>query len=75
MVSSSTETRGEVVDVIAVEAEINAERPGDVAKLLRAHRRARAYATPGGHLKVPHAWTGQPPHLRVAGTMFGTVLR
>jgi NitT/TauT family transport system substrate-binding protein len=42
-VFSSAEIPGEVIDVIAVEAEINTQRPGDVAKLLRAYHRAMAY--------------------------------
>jgi len=43
-VFSSTQIPGEVVDVIAVEAEMVTRRAGDVAKLLRAYRRAVAYA-------------------------------
>lgn len=43
-VFSSREIPGEVLDVIAVEAEVVRERPGDVAKLLRAFHRAKAYA-------------------------------
>lgn len=43
-VFSTAEIPGEVVDVIAVEAELNTRRPGDVAKLLRAYHRALAYA-------------------------------
>jgi NitT/TauT family transport system substrate-binding protein len=42
-VFSSVEIPGEVIDVIAVEAEINTQRPGEVAKLLRAYHRAIAY--------------------------------
>jgi NitT/TauT family transport system substrate-binding protein len=42
-VFSSAEIPGEVIDVIAVEAEVNTQRPGDVAKLLRAYHRAIAY--------------------------------
>lgn len=42
-VFSSAEIPGEVIDVIAVEAEVNHKRPGDVAKLLRAYHRAVAY--------------------------------
>ena len=40
---STAEIPGEVLDIIAVEAGINAERPGDVAKLLRAFRHAIRY--------------------------------
>ena len=43
-VFSTADIPGEVVDVIAVEAELNTQRPGDVAKLLRAYHRAIAYA-------------------------------
>jgi NitT/TauT family transport system substrate-binding protein len=43
-VFSTAEIPGEVVDVIAVEAGINAQRPGEVAKLLRAFHRAIAYS-------------------------------
>ena len=42
-VFSSAEIPGEVLDVIAVEAQINRERPADVAKFLRAFERAIAY--------------------------------
>jgi NitT/TauT family transport system substrate-binding protein len=42
-VFSSAEIPGEVIDVIAVEAEVNAQRPGDVARLLRAYHRAMAF--------------------------------
>ncbi|MDQ3622576.1 MAG: ABC transporter substrate-binding protein [Verrucomicrobiota bacterium] len=42
-VFSSAEIPGEVVDVIAVEAEVNSKRPADVARLLRAFHRAIAY--------------------------------
>ncbi len=42
-VFSSTEIPGEVLDVIAVEAEVNARHPRDVAGLLRAYHRAVAY--------------------------------
>jgi NitT/TauT family transport system substrate-binding protein len=41
---SSAEIPGEVIDVIAVEAEFSTRHPGEVAKLLRAHHRAVAYA-------------------------------
>ncbi|MBI5505919.1 MAG: ABC transporter substrate-binding protein [Deltaproteobacteria bacterium] len=40
---STADIPGEVLDVIAVEAEINARRPADIAKLLRAYHRAVAY--------------------------------
>lgn len=43
-VFSSARIPGEVLDVIAVEADINRQRPGDVAKLLSAYHRAIAYA-------------------------------
>ena len=43
-VFSSTEIPGEVVDVLAVDAEVARTRPNDVAKLLRAYWRAVAYA-------------------------------
>ena len=43
-VFSSTEIPGEVVDVLAVDAEIARTRPNDVAKLLRTFWRAVAYA-------------------------------
>ena len=42
-VFSSAEIPGEVIDVIAIEAEVNQQRPGEVAKLLRAYHRAIAY--------------------------------
>jgi NitT/TauT family transport system substrate-binding protein len=42
-VFSTADIPGEVVDVIAVEAGINAQRPEDVAKLLRAFDRAISY--------------------------------
>lgn len=42
-VFSTAEIPGEVLDVIAVEAAVNAERPEDVARLLRAYHRAVAY--------------------------------
>ena len=42
-VFTSAEIPGEVIDVIAVEAELNTQRPGDVARLLRAYHRAIAY--------------------------------
>lgn len=43
-VFTTAEIPGEVLDVIAVEAELNTRRPGDVARLLRAYHRAIAYA-------------------------------
>jgi NitT/TauT family transport system substrate-binding protein len=42
-VFSSAEIPGEVIDVIAVEAEVNTQRPGEVARLLRAYHRAIAF--------------------------------
>lgn len=42
-VFSSADIPGEVVDVLAVEEEVIARRPGDIAKLLHAYYRARAY--------------------------------
>jgi len=42
-VFSTAEIPGEVIDVIAVDAEVSRQRPGDVAKLLRAFHRAVAY--------------------------------
>jgi len=42
-VFSSTEIPGEVVDGIAVDAEVARRRPGDVTKMLRAFWRAVAY--------------------------------
>ena len=42
-VFSTSEIPGEVVDVIASSATLSAERPGDVAKLIRAYHRAIAY--------------------------------
>lgn len=43
-VFSTAEIVGEVLDVLAVEEEINRQRPGDVAKFLKAFHRAIAYA-------------------------------
>jgi len=43
-VFSTAQIPGEVIDVIAVEEEIIAERPADVAKLLRAFQRAIEYS-------------------------------
>lgn len=41
---STAEIPGEVLDVIAVEAEVCAQRSGDVGRFLRAYHRAVAYA-------------------------------
>jgi NitT/TauT family transport system substrate-binding protein len=41
---TTAEIPGEVVDVIAVEEEVNRQRSGDVAKLIRAYHRAVDYS-------------------------------
>lgn len=62
-VFSSREIPGEVLDVIAVEAEVARQRPGDVTKLLRAFHRAREYAqqSPGPAHRIMAAREGLTP--------------
>lgn len=51
-VFSSSQISGEVLDVIAVEADVIARRPDDVARLLQAYNRAVEYA--GQHQEEAH---------------------
>jgi NitT/TauT family transport system substrate-binding protein len=62
-VFSSAEIPGEVIDVIAVEAEVNTQRPGEVAKLLRAYHRAIAFTqqNPADAYRIMAAREGLTP--------------
>jgi NitT/TauT family transport system substrate-binding protein len=60
---SSAEIPDEVIDVIAVEAEVNTQRPGDVVRLLRAYHRAIAFTrqNPADAYRIMAAREGLTP--------------